>query len=43
MEVKVEVNSLRSWELKRTIPNGFVASEAIVQHEVLYFHPALLD
>ena len=23
MEVKVEVNSLRSWKLKRTIPSGF--------------------
>ena len=29
MEVKMEVNSLRSWELKRTIQNS------IVQHEVL--------
>ena len=31
MEVKMEVNSLRSWKLK---------SKAIVQHAVLNFQPA---
>ncbi len=34
MEVKMEVNSLRSWKLKWTI------SKAIVQHAVLNFQPA---
>ena len=31
MEVKIEVNSLRSWELKWTIPYEQTASKAIVQ------------
>jgi len=42
MEVKMEVNSLRSWELKRTIVMPLTASQAIVLHEVLNFQPALL-
>ena len=40
MEVKMEVNSLRSWELKWTIPCRLSASKAIVQHAVLNFQPA---
>ena len=40
-EVKREVNSLRSWELKRTLPSSVrTASKTIVQHSVLYFQPA---
>ena len=39
-EVKMEVNSLRSWELKWTIPYRLSASKAIVQHAVLNFQPA---
>ncbi|MBR4516866.1 MAG: hypothetical protein IKO60_05670, partial [Bacteroidaceae bacterium] len=35
MEVKMEVNSLRSWKLKWTIPYRLSASKAIVQHAVL--------
>ena len=40
MEVKMEVNSLRSWKLKWTIPYRLSASKAIVQHAVLNFQPA---
>ena len=36
----MEVNSLRSWELKWTIPYRLSASKAIVQHAVLNFQPA---
>ena len=40
MEVKVEVNSLRSWKLKWTI--AFVAANSVVQREALNFLSALL-
>ena len=40
MEVKMEVNSLRSWELKWTIPNMPAASNTIVQPAVLAIPPA---
>ena len=42
-KVKSEVNSLRSWELKRTkLLSMQTASKTIVQHAVLYFQPAEL-
>ena len=42
MEVKVGVNSLRSWKLKGTTIIPLKTSQTIVQHNVLYFQPALL-
>ena len=40
MEVKVEVNSLLSWELKWTIPNMPAASNTIVLPALLASPPA---
>ena len=37
MEVKVEVNSLRSWKLYAKHRTIALASHCIVQHVVLYF------
>jgi hypothetical protein len=42
VEVKMEVNLLRSWKLKWTIVTPLTASKAIGQHVVLNSLPATL-
>jgi hypothetical protein len=41
-EVKMEVNSLRSWKLKGTIPMMYAASKTIVLRKAHNFQPATL-